>query len=132
MKRGLFIIVFSLLTLLVQAQTFVCTDAQFYTYNGQSISASNVQKYRAKALGSKAFLKFYDNSLKVSDSQGESLVLDKSNGKDDEYYLKKRLLTGNVKKVVLKLNKTVGYIRSFTVVRYFDNKVEEKYTYKRD
>jgi len=132
MKKMFFITVLSLLSLFVKAQTFVCTDAQIYAYNGQPISASNVQKYRADALGSKATLKFYDNSLKVTDSQGNSSVFDKSSGKDDEYYTTKRLLTGNVKKIVLKLNKTVGYIRSFTLVRYFDNKVEEKYTFKRD
>lgn len=132
MKKQFLIMAFSLLTLFVQAQTFVCTDAQILSFNGKPISASRVQEMRTEVLGSKMTLTFYDNSLKASDSRGGSLVLDKSKSRDDEYYYEKRLLTGNVKKWVIKLNKTVGYIRSFTAVRYFDNKVEEKYTYKRD
>ena len=132
MKKQLLITVFSLLSLFVQAQTFVCTDVQIYSEDGKSVSANKVQKRRAEVLGSKITLKVFDNSAKLIDPKGSSLVLDKSYGKDDEYYTTEKDLWDNVKKFVLKLNKTFGYIRSVTIEYYFNNKLEAKITGKRD
>lgn len=132
MKKQLLITVFSLVSLLVQAQTFVCTDMQIYSENGKSVPTNRVQKQKAKALGSKITLKFYDNSIKIINPDGGSVVLDKTYGKDDEYYATDRKRTGDFEKIVLKLNKTLGYIRSITLVKYFNGKEEFRATAKRD
>lgn len=129
MKRLLFSTVILLLSILAKAQSFVCTD---YNYYGSFLTPQKVQKEKAKFLGSKATLVFFDKSLKFSSTANgktESIVLDKVN--DNEYQIIER--RGNdVDKMVLKLNKWVEYIRSFTIVGYKNNSLEGTLTYKRE
>lgn len=129
MKRLFFITSFLMLYLTIQAQTFVCTD---YNYYGSLLTPQKVQKEKAKFLGSKATLIFFDKSLKFSSTTNgktESIVMDKIT--DNEYQIIER--RGNdVNKVVLKLNKWVEYIRSFTIVGYKNNSLEGTLTYKRE
>ena len=129
MKELLFVTSFMLFSVAVYAQTFVCTDCNYY---GSELSPQRIQKDKAKYLGSKATLTFYDNSLKLSLTENgkvESLVLDKVN--DNEYQAIEK--EGNkVNKLVLKLNKWVEYIRSFTIEGYKNYTLESKFTFKRD
>ena len=101
MKRIIFIFTSLLICVVIQAQTFVCTDINYY---GSDMTPQKIQKEKAKYLGSKATLAFYDNSLKLSMKENgkvESVVLDKVN--DNEYQaIEKR--GNNVNKLVLKLN----------------------------
>ena len=130
MKRLLFIFTSLLICVVIQAQTFVCTDID---YRGKDLTPQKVQKEKAKYLGSKATLEFYDNTLKLSMKEGErveSIVLDKVNG--SEYTFLESKGNGNSRKIVLKLNKWVEYIRSFTVEVYKNYSLEGKVTYKRD
>lgn len=131
MKKVFLFTVFSVLTLLVQAQTFICTDYQLYGSKGHSVSASEVQRRKNEYLGTKFTLTFYDNSVRLADSK-ESLILDKSSSNADEYFCTNKKKYGSVEKFVLKLNKTVGYIRSLTLMYYYNNKLEGKVTLKRD
>ena len=113
----------------VSPQTFVCTD---YNYYGSDWSSQKVQKEKAKYLGSKATLTFFDKSLKFSyttNGKTESIVLDKVN--TSEYQaIEKR---GNdVNKVVLKLNTWIEYIRSFTIEGYKNYSLQGSATFKRD
>ena len=115
---------------MVQAQTFVCTDINYY---GSDLSPQKIQKEKAKYLGSKATLTFFDNSVKLSmnqDGKVESIVLDKVNNNEYQYIEKNRV--GDVKKAVVKLNKWVEYIRSFTVEGYKNYSLQATATYKRD
>jgi len=129
MKRILFIFTSLLTCVVIQAQTFVCTDINYY---GSNYTPQTAQKNKAKYLGTKATLTFYDKSLKIStntDGKIESVVLDKVN--DSEYQaLDKR--GNNVKKLVIKLNKWVEYIRSFTLESYNNFSLEMNATFKRD
>ncbi len=129
MKRIIFIFTSLLICVVIQAQTFVCTDINYY---GLDMTPQKIQKEKAKYLGSKATLAFYDNSLKLSMKENgkvESVVLDKVN--DNEYQaIEKR--GNNVNKLVLKLNKWVEYIRSFTVEGYKNYSLEMNATFKRD
>lgn len=129
MKRIIFIFTSLLICVVIQAQTFVCTDINYY---GSDMTPQKIQKEKAKYLGSKATLAFYDNSLKLSMKENgkvESVVLDKVN--DNEYQaIEKR--GNNVNKLVLKLNKWVEYIRSFTVEGYKNYSLEMNATFKRD
>ncbi len=129
MKRLFFITSFLMLFITIQAQTFVCTDINYY---GSNYTPQTAQKNRAKYLGTKATLTFYDKSLKIStntDGKIESVVLDKVN--DSEYQaVDKR--GNNVKKLVIKLNKWVEYIRSFTLESYNNFSLEMNATFKRD
>ena len=129
MKRIIFIFTSLLICVVIQAQTFVCTDINYY---GSDMTPQKIQKEKAKYLGSKATLAFYDNSLKLSMKENgkvESVVLDKVN--DNEYQaIEKR--GNNVNKLVLKLNKWVEYIRSFTVEGYKNYSLEMNATLKRD
>ena len=117
------------MSITIQAQTFVCTDINYY---GSDLSPQKIQKEKAKYLGSKATLAFYDKSVKLStteDGKVESVVLDKVN--DNEYQaIDKR--GNNVKKLVLKLNKWIEYIRSFTIEGYENYSLKATVTYKRD
>lgn len=61
MKRLFFITSFLMLFITIQAQTFVCTDINYY---GSNYTPQTAQKNRAKYLGTKATLTFYDKSLK--------------------------------------------------------------------
>jgi hypothetical protein len=129
MKKGILTMVVLLLSVAVKAQTFVCTDIK---YRGSDLTPQQVQKEKAKYLGSKATLTFYDNSLKMSVDEGgktESIVLDKINGSEYQTTEKRG---NNFRKMVLKLNKWVEYIRSFTIEVYKNNSLEGSVTYKRD
>lgn len=129
MKKGGVFITLMLLCVAIQAQTFVCTDINYY---GSDYTPQKIQNNKAKYLGSKATLTFYDKSLKIStntDGKIESVVLDKV--KDNEYQtVEKR--GNNVKKLVIKLNKLFEYIRSFTVESYNNYSLEMNVTFKRD
>lgn len=129
MKKLLFVTSFMLFSVAVYAQTFVCTDINYF---GSDLSPQKIQKEKAKYLGSKATLAFYDKSVKLStteDGKVESVVLDKVN--DNEYQaIDKR--GNNVKKIVLKLNKWIEYIRSFTIEGYENYSLQATVTYKRE
>ena len=129
MKRILFICTSLLICVVIQAQTFVCTDINYY---GSDMTPQKIQREKAKYLGSKATLTFYDNSLKLSVNEGrktESIVLDKINGSEYQFTENR----GNdFRKIVIKLNKWVEYIRSFTIEVYKNHSLEGTVTYKRD
>ena len=129
MKKAIIIISILMLPFTIKAQTFVCTDINYY---GSNYTPQTAQKNKAKYLGTKATLTFYDKSLKIStntDGKIESVVLDKVN--DSEYQaVDKR--GNNVKKLVIKLNKWVEYIRSFTLESYNNFSLEMNATFKRD
>ena len=129
MKKVISIFVISLLSITIQAQTFVCTDINYY---GSDMTPQKIQKEKAKYLGSKATLTFFDKSLKFSyttNGKTESIVMDKVNA--NEYQaIEKR---GNdTNKLVLKLNTWVEYIRSFTLEFYKNYSLGATITYKRD
>jgi hypothetical protein len=129
MKKIIIFIPVLILTLTIQAQTFVCTDID---YRGTDLTPQKVQKEKAKYLGSNATLTFYDKSLRLStttNGKTESIVMDKVNA--NEYQaIEKRGNSTN--KLVLKLNKWVEYIRSFTLEVYKNYSLEGTVTYKRD
>ena len=129
MNRILTTLLVLLLCMEVQAQTFVCTDINYY---GSDMTPQKIQKEKAKYLGSKATLTFFDKSLKFSyttNGKTESIVMDKVNA--NEYQaIEKR---GNdTNKLVLKLNTWVEYIRSFTIEGYKNYSLGATITYKRD
>ena len=129
MKRLFFITSFLMLYLTIQAQSFVCKDINYY---GPNYNPTSIQKNKAKYLGSQATLTFYDKSLKIStntDGKIESVVLEKVN--NNEYQIVEKR-GNNVKKLVVKLNKWVEYIRSFTVESYNNYSLEMNATFKRD
>lgn len=129
MKKTIIAFFLSLAAITIQAQTFVCTDID---YRGSDLTPQKIQKEKAKYLGSKATLAFYDKSVKLStieDGKVESIVLDKVNSNEYQAIEKKG---NNVRKIVLKLNKWVEYIRSFTVEVYKNYSLEGTVTYKRD
>jgi hypothetical protein len=130
MKKVITIFVISLLSITIQAQTFVCTDINYY---GSKYNPTSIQKNKARYLGSKASLTFYDKSLKISYSEKgktNSFVLDKVN--DNEYHYYEKDLLGNVTKGVLKLQKWAAYIKSFTLESYTNNSLEVYAIFKRD
>lgn len=119
-----------MLYLTIQAQTFVCTDINYY---GPNYNPTSIQKNKARYLGSKATLTFFDKSLKISYTEKgktKSIVLDKFN--DNEYHYYEKDLLGNVTKGVLKLQKWAAYIKSFTIESYNNNSLETYATFKRD
>ena len=129
MKRILFICTSLLICVVIQAQTFVCTDINFY---GSDMTPQKIQKEKAKYLGSKATLTFFDKSLKFSyttNGKTESLVMDKVNASEYQAVEKRG---NNTNKLVLKLNTWVEYIRSFTIEGYKNYYLEATITYKRD
>lgn len=129
MKRLLFTFTSLLICVVIQAQSFVCTDINYY---GPNYNPSSIQRNKARYLGSKATLTFYDKSLKIStntDGKIESVVLEKVN--NNEYQIVEKR-GNNVKKMVIKLNKLVEYIRSFTVESYNNYSLEMNATFKRD
>ena len=133
MKKLIVTSMLSFLFSMIQAQTFVCSDINFYN---SDMTPQKIQKEKAKYLGSKATLTFYDKTLKISvkeNGKTESLVLDKVN--NNEYKIeetKGKFPHSNTRKLVIKLNKWVEYIRSFTVESYNNYSLEMKATYKRD
>lgn len=129
MKRLLFSTVILLFSILAKAQTFVCTDITFY---GLDMTPQKIQKEKAKYLGSNATLTFYDNSLRLStttNGKTESIVMDKVNASEYQVIEKSG---NNTNKLVLKLNKWVEYIRSFTLEFYKNYSLGATITYKRD
>ena len=130
MKRIIFIFTSLLICVVIQAQTFVCTDINYY---GPNYNPTSIQRNKARYLGSKVTLTFYDKSLKISYSEKgktESGVLDKVN--DNEYHFYEKDLLGNVTKGVVKLRKWAAYIKSFTLESYKNNSLEVNATFKRD
>ena len=130
MRKYLFISFLLLFFLEIQAQTFVCTDINYY---GPNYNPTSIQKNKARYLGSKATLTFFDKSLKISYTEKgktKSIVLDKFN--DNEYHYYEKDLLGNVTKGVLKLQKWAAYIKSFTIESYNNNSLETYATFKRD
>ena len=129
MKKILFTTLLLLVGIFAKAQTFVCTDINYY---GPNYNPTSIQKNKAKYLGSQATLTFYDKALKIStntDGKIESVVLEKVN--NNEYQIVEKR-GNNVKKLVVKLNKWVEYIRSFTVESYNNYSLEMNATFKRD
>lgn len=129
MKKVLLITLYSLLAQFVQAQTFVCTDINYY---GSDLTSREMQKNKAKYLGSKATLTFYDNSLKYTTTENgksQSTVFDKLTDSRYKYWEFNR--KGNIE-VVINLNKWVEYIRSFTMEVYKGSSLKGKAIYKRD
>ena len=130
MKKILLFISLLVLCLTVQAQTFICTDINYY---GPNYNPTSIQRNKARFLGSKVILTFYDKSLKISYSEKgkiKSGVLDKVN--DNEYQFYEKDLLGNVTKGVIKLQKWAAYIKSFTLESYKNNSLEVYATFKRD
>lgn len=129
MKKIALFLISMLLCVAAYAQSFVCTDINYY---GPNYNTTSIQKNKAKYLGSKATLTFYDKSLKIStntDGKIESVVLEKVNNNEYQIVDKRG---NNVKKMVIKLNKLVEYIRSFTVESYNNYSLEMNATFKRD
>ena len=129
MKKVILFFLISLFSITIQAQTFVCTD---FDYRGSELTPQKVQKEKIKYLGSKATLTFYDKSLKISAKiNGEivSVILDKNN--NNEYQATEKH-GKNITRMVLKLNKWVEYIRSFSIEFYKNYSLEGTITYKRD
>lgn len=129
MKRILFICTSLLICVVIQAQTFVCTDINYY---GSDMTPQKIQREKAKYLGSKATLTFFDKSLKFSyttNGKTESIVMDKVNASEYQAVEKRG---NNTNKLVLKLNTWVEYIRSFTIEGYKNYYLEATITYKRD
>ena len=129
MKKIALFLISMLLCVAAYAQSFVCTDINYY---GPNYNTTSIQKNKAKYLGSKATLTFYDKSLKIStntDGKIESLVLEMVNNNEYQIVDKRGK---NVKKMVIKLNKLVEYIRSFTVDSYNNYSLEMNATFKRD
>ena len=92
MRKILFISFFLLFFIDIQAQTFVCTDINYY---GSELTAQQVQKEKAKYLGFKATLTLYDKSLRLSVEENgkvESLILDKIKDNEYQYIEKKELI----------------------------------------
>lgn len=113
----------------IQAQTFICTD---FDYRGTELTPQKVQKEKAKYLGSKATLTFFDKSLKFSfttNGKTESIIMDKVNANEYQVIEKRG---NNTNKLVLKLNTWIEYIRSFTIEGYKNYSLEATATYKRD
>ena len=113
----------------IQAQTFICTDID---YRGTELTPQKVQKEKAKYLGSKATLTFFDKSLKFSfttNGKTESIIMDKVNANEYQAIEKRG---NNTNKLVLKLNTWIEYIRSFTIEGYKNYSLEATITYKRD
>ena len=113
----------------IQAQSFVCTDLNYYS---SDMTSSKVQKERNRWLGAKAVLTFYDNSMRIqwTDNNGrtESFILSKLN--EDEYYSSEKY--GNDTMTVrVKLQKWVAYIKSFTVNSYRNQTQIGNATFKR-
>ncbi len=130
MKKVISLLAFLLLSITIQAQTFVCTDINYY---GPNYNPSSIQRNKARFLGAKVTLTFYDKSLKLSYSEKgktKSGVLDKVN--DNEYQFYEKDLLGNVTKGVIKLQKWAAYIKSFTLESYKNNSLEVYATFKRD
>lgn len=130
MKKITLLLIFMLLCVATYSQTFVCTDINYY---GPNYNPTSIQKNKARYLGSKATLTFFDKSLKISYTEKgktKSIVLDKFN--DNEYHYYEKDLLGNVTKGVLKLQKWAAYIKSFTIESYNNNSLETYATFKRD
>lgn len=130
MKKVISILILLSLCVVTYAQTFVCTDINYY---GPNYNPTSIQKNKARYLGSKATLTFFDKSLKISYTEKgktKSIVLDKFN--DNEYHYYEKDLLGNVTKGVLKLQKWAAYIKSFTIESYNNNSLETYATFKRD
>ncbi len=129
MKKIIVISMLSFLCLTVQAQTFVCTDID---YRGTDLTPQKVQKEKAKYLGSKATLTFFDKSLKFSfttNGKTESIIMDKVNANEYQAIEKRG---NNTNKLVLKLNTWIEYIRAFNIEGYKNYSLEATATYKRD
>ena len=121
----------SLVCMIVQAQTFVCSDLNVYS---SDLSQKEIQDEKKRTLGSKAVLSVYDKYLKFvstnNNGKSESYVLDKTN--DSEYRYNEKTSYGYTYKMIIKLQKIVNYIKGFTIDVYKDNRLQGSVTYKRD
>jgi len=131
MKRFFCLLMISLVCMIVQAQTFVCSDLNFYS---SDLSQKEIQDEKKRTLGSKAVLSVYDKYLKFvstnNNGKSESYVLDKTN--DSEYRYNEKTSYGYTYKMIIKLQKIVNYIKGFTIDVYKDNRLQGSVTYKRD
>ena len=131
MKKLITVTSLLLLCVAIHAQTFVCTDVNFYD---SEITDRVLQERKKEALGSKAVLSFFDKNLKITITDGdgdvESLVLDRVN--DSEYQVTNRRNQQSVERIEIKLSKLFEYIRSFTIKQYKRNSLIMDVTFKRD
>ena len=132
MKKILFAIFSTLLLISCSDELkFVCTEI---SYTGSDMSPKEIQRDKAKHLGSEVTLIFYDNSVKLcpegSNKRDESMVLDKVYS--DEYRYNESKRSGDYYCVDIKLEKWFGYIRSFTLDAYKNGNLQGTATYKRD
>lgn len=121
----------SIVCMVVQAQTFVCSDLSFY---GSDLSQKEIQNEKKRTLGSKAVISVYDKYLKIvstyNNGKSESYVLDKTS--DSEYRYNEKTSYGYTYKMVIKLQKTVAFIKGFSIDVYKDNRIQGTVIYKRD
>lgn len=129
MKKILAAMVLSVFSMVAYAQTFVCTDMNFY---GRDWSSQKIQREKERGLGSKAVLTFYDNSLRLAwtDRKGETVNLILSKIKDDDYIIRETKI-GKTQMMNIKLQKWVGYIKSFSVSVYENQRLIGSATFKR-
>ncbi len=107
------------------AQTFTCTDLVFC---GDDLSPSEKQKKIERNLGKKAYITFYDNSIRavIYDYYGKNdNVLNKisSNRYEKKY---------NGDRMIIEFNTLFGYIRSFKMYGYVKSKIVVIATYRRE
>lgn len=131
MKRLQCLLMVSIVCMVVQAQTFVCSDLSFY---GSDLSQKEIQNEKKRTLGSKAVISVYDKYLKIvstyNNGKSESYVLDKTS--DSEYRYNEKTSYGYTYKMVIKLQKTVAFIKGFSIDVYKDNRIQGTVIYKRD
>lgn len=131
MKRLQCLLMVSIVCMVLQAQTFVCSDLSFY---GSDLSQKEIQSEKKRTLGSKAVISVYDKYLKIvstyNNGKSESYVLDKTS--DSEYRYNEKTSYGYTYKMVIKLQKTVAFIKGFSIDVYKDNRIQGTVIYKRD
>ena len=127
MKKILFAIFSTLLLISCSDDLkFVCTDMSF---SGNNMSSRDIQDAKDILLGFENTLHFYDNSIRWSANNGESLVMDKRPDGTYEYTERKN---GVTYRLALILERWLGYIKGFTVNIYIDSQLEIRMAYKRD
>ncbi len=128
MKKTFLLLLLSVQFTICFSQSFICTD--FYAKSTR-FTPNDIQEERNRTLGTKATLTIYDKTLKFVSykENGEKhrpIVYDKA--KDGNYQYKKNSSFS----YVIKLNKILGYIKSFKVIVYEDGKESGYIIYKRE